>query len=362
MCGRAACTLAPEEIQKQTHAKAFEGAEEYKPSYNIAPHQMHVAMLLDADGQPILKLMRWGLVPSWSKDGTVKMHTINARAESLTTNNLWRGVVKRKRCIILVSGYFEWITEKGQKIPFYIHSDDPQQLLYLAGMYDVWTDPKTGEKRYTCTVVTTESSPQLAHIHDRMPVILGSEEAREMWLRADGNDPSSEVLRLLRPYKGEHVVFDKVSTMVNSIKNNSPECLVPVDRLASKKHGILTFFNPTVKAEKVKAKKAGEPGPDATTKDEKKKVKTEPMDEEQKNIKIEPKNEEEEEEQEEVEEKEEKKRGVKQEPKEEDEDEEQEEVEDIDDDEEEDTQGGKRRKQQPPARIAKRKRRRTDAK
>jgi putative SOS response-associated peptidase YedK len=63
--------------------------------------------------------------------------------------------------------YFEWITEKGQKIPFYIHSDDPQQLLHLAGMYDVWTDPKTGEKRYTCTVVTTESSPQLAHIHVR---------------------------------------------------------------------------------------------------------------------------------------------------------------------------------------------------
>ncbi len=62
MCGRAACTLAPEEIQKQTQAKAFEGAEEYRPSYNIAPHQMHVAMLLDADGQPILKLMRWGLV------------------------------------------------------------------------------------------------------------------------------------------------------------------------------------------------------------------------------------------------------------------------------------------------------------
>jgi putative SOS response-associated peptidase YedK len=66
---------------------------------------------------------------------------------------------------VLVVSYFEWIAEKGQKIPFYIHHDDPEQLIYLAGMYDVWTDSKTNEKRYTCTVVTTESSPQLAHIH-----------------------------------------------------------------------------------------------------------------------------------------------------------------------------------------------------
>ncbi len=78
MCGRAACTLAPEEIQKQTQAKAFEGAEEYRPSYNIAPHQMHVAMLLDADGQPILKLMRWGLV----RFAYLKKHSANAPALS----------------------------------------------------------------------------------------------------------------------------------------------------------------------------------------------------------------------------------------------------------------------------------------
>jgi len=238
MCGRTSCTLSPEEILVQTKATTFDDKEHFVPSYNVPPQAHQPVLMMNEGRDRVVRAMKWGLVPSWSDDGTMKVSTINARAETLTTQKMWRGVVKRNRCLVLASGYYEWQKTRGTKQPYYIHHKNPDHLLMMAGLYDVWIDPKTGEKKFTCTIVTCDPSPAVAHIHDRMPVILGTEEARQAWLNADGAEVSAEILSLLQPYEGDDIEVTKVGSYVNSTKHNGPRCIKPQEEEKS----IKEFF------------------------------------------------------------------------------------------------------------------------
>ncbi|KAL6075476.1 Muscle M-line assembly protein unc-89 [Balamuthia mandrillaris] len=299
MCGRTACTLAPEEIQAQTGAKSFEEQGKYRPSYNVSPHTFQPVLIWDEEGQcPIIKMMRWGLVPSWSKKGDDQQHlrTINARDDHLTTHSMWKRLLKDKRCLVLANGYFEWQqTSGGQKHPFFIHHKDTDQLMTFAGLWDCWTDPTTKEKLYTYTVITTQPHAGIQHIHDRMPMILETEAERETWLRVNKDDPSLYFMRVIGPKKEEEdskssLVADEVTTFVNNPRNDSPKCLESLQHF-SRTRGIQSFF-PTLKQQpKAKKEEEAKKGEEAKKEEEGKgkgkeklffqRVKAEPKEEEE---------------------------------------------------------------------------------
>jgi len=180
------------------------------------------------------------LIPSWSTECKVKnaARTINARADAITTSRLWRGIVPRHRCLVVANGYFEWLNLRGKKVPYFIRHKDEGTLITFAGLYDVWVDPNTGEKTFTYSVVTTDANKKLAFIHERMPVVLETEEEQQLWLNANGSTVSDEVLGLLKPYAGTNLVFYQVEGFVNSVKNNSERCVQP----ASQQKGRIDNF------------------------------------------------------------------------------------------------------------------------
>ena len=200
----------------------WENPEDYFPSYNIAPGQRSPIVI--QEDQRIVKLMRWGLVPSWSKDESIGYKMINARSETLTEKPSYQGLISKHRCVVIADGYYEWKREGNRKIPYYIFSPE-NQLLPMAGLWSSWTNPE-GNTVDTYTVITTEARTTIRTIHHRMPVIL-TMDVYPNWLDTKGVSVS-EALSFLQPYDGA-LATHTVSTMVNSPKNNSPECIRPAD-------------------------------------------------------------------------------------------------------------------------------------
>src|SRR5215216_3572508 len=176
MCGR--YTLR---TPVDTLAEAFE-IEEYPssivPSYNIAPTQ-EVAAVVEEDEKRKLEMLRWGLIPSWAKDPAIGNKMINARAETLAEKPSFRTALKRRRCLVVADGFYEWKKTGGGKTPMYVQLKDGQPFGF-AGLWEAWQSPEDGLIK-TCTIITTTPNELLADIHDRMPVIL-PREAYDRWL------------------------------------------------------------------------------------------------------------------------------------------------------------------------------------
>jgi putative SOS response-associated peptidase YedK len=195
--------------------------DDLQPSFNIAPTQL-VAVVLNS-GTKQLVSMRWGLVPYWATDPVIGSKLINARAETLTTRATFKEAFRRRRCLILADGFFEWQKHGATKTPMFIHLK-PERTFAFAGLYETWTPP-IGEPLVTCSIITTVPNELVDPIHDRMPVIL-PKAAEDFWL-----DPALEdnlrLLDLLQPYPAAEMAAYTVSKVVNSVKNDSPECIVP---------------------------------------------------------------------------------------------------------------------------------------
>ncbi len=195
------------------------------PRYNIAPRQ-EVPIVVGEDKR-VLKMMRWGLVPFWSKDESIGDNMINARAETVTQKLSFKNSFKERRCLVLVDGFYEWKDDekKGSKIPyrFVLKSREP---FAFAGLWDIWKKPG-GNTLLSFTIITTEANDLIHTIHNRMPVIL-SEKNEDIWLDQDMKD-DNRLLPLLVPYPSDHMQAYEVSTLVNSPKNDSPECIEPKD-------------------------------------------------------------------------------------------------------------------------------------
>jgi putative SOS response-associated peptidase YedK len=195
---------------------------ELSPRYNIAPTQ-NVAVIRQDGKSRELSLMRWGLVPSWSKDPKAGPPLINARAETVATKPSFRTAFKRRRCLIPADGFYEWQkqVDSKTKIPHYIRMAKDRPFAF-AGLWDHWRHGE-GEPLESCTIVTTEANELMRPLHDRMPVIL-PEENYAQWL-----DPKNEDLRalesLLRPYPPGEMTAFPISTLVNSPRNERPECI-----------------------------------------------------------------------------------------------------------------------------------------
>ncbi len=195
------------------------------PRYNIAPTQDVAVVRATPEAGRQLALLRWGLIPSWAKDPKIGNRMINARGESVAEKPSFRSAFKRRRCLVLADGYYEWRKIGKAKQPYWIRMQD-ERPFGLAGLWETWRggDDDIVE---SCTIITTSANELTKKIHDRMPVILDDADY-ELWL-----DPSVQdrqlVEPLLRPYDDGEMTFDPVSTVVNSPKNDRAECIEPVD-------------------------------------------------------------------------------------------------------------------------------------
>jgi len=220
MCGRKTLTKDMQSIIEELAIEEWENPDNYLPNYNIAPTQ-NSPILID-NGKRIIKTMRWGLMPSWAKDDKFGAKMINARIETLTEKPSYRNLVSSNRCIVITDGYYEWKKEGDRKIPFYIKNPD-NKLLTMAGLYDVWKDPK-GKLIPTYTVITKASEDIIAEIHGRMPVILPQAHL-DIWIKTEMAS-STEAIELAKTAKPKLEKYP-VSTFVNSVRNNSRDCIKP---------------------------------------------------------------------------------------------------------------------------------------
>jgi putative SOS response-associated peptidase YedK len=220
MCGRFALHHPAAEVTE--HFGVEQLAIELTPRYNIAPSQP-VAVVRQRQGRS-LGTCKWGLVPSWARDPKIGNRMINARAETLAEKPSYKSALKRRRCLIPASGFYEWRKEGEERIPTYIHAQDESPLA-LAGLWEEWRPPE-GETLQTCTILTTGANAFMAPIHSRMPVIL-SPSAWEQWL-----DPKAQelepLLALLQPLAGDALASHAVGRQVNRVSCDEPSCTLPV--------------------------------------------------------------------------------------------------------------------------------------
>lgn len=192
---------------------------DYKPRYNVAPTTI-VPVVTSANGERTLEPMRWGLIPSWSRDEKNLYSTFNARADSVATKPAFRGAWKAgRRCLVVTDGFYEW--RKKDKQPFCIALGNKQPML-MAGLWEEWK-PKGGETIRSCTIITTEANAVIAEMHDRMPVIIGAED----WAAWLGEDPLSDPAALLKPFPAARMTMWPVDKRVGNVKNQSADLAEP---------------------------------------------------------------------------------------------------------------------------------------
>jgi putative SOS response-associated peptidase YedK len=221
MCGRFTLRTSPRDL-----VEIFQllREPEIAPRYNIAPTQLVLAVR-QVDKFREASEMRWGLVPSWSKDPKSGPPLINARAETLASKPAFRMALSKRRCLIPADGFYEW--QKGEaktKQPFYIQLTKGR-LFAFAGLWECWKGADSSAVE-SCTIVTTTANSRLAELHERMPVIL-HEEDYDRWLDAKANDPAA-LQALLVPYPSEEIAFRPVNPFVNSARNDGPSCIETV--------------------------------------------------------------------------------------------------------------------------------------
>jgi putative SOS response-associated peptidase YedK len=219
MCGRFTLAIDIEDLLDEFVFELDEYV--YKPRYNVAPTQQ--VLTYGAQGPGTAESMRWGLVPVWAKDIKIGFKMINARAETVATSGAFRTPLRRRRCLVLADGFYEWKKEGATKTPIRIGLKEWRPFGF-AGVWDEWHGPD-GPIR-SCTIITTEPNELVEPIHNRMPVIL-PKETHATWLNQSIQDPE-QLTPLLKPYPAEGMEAYVVSTAVNSSRNEDPECILPV--------------------------------------------------------------------------------------------------------------------------------------
>jgi len=190
----------------------------------------------DDDGPPAreLRVVRWGLVPSWAKEPSMGGRLINARAETVAVKPAFRRAFAKRRCIIPADGYYEWqaVSEQGKqrKQPYYIYRKDGGALAF-AGVYELWRDealPADHERAWlwTAAIITTQATDEVGQIHDRMPMVIAPDHWAD-WLNPDGSEPGQLQATML-PAMAGGLTSHPVSMAVNSVRNNGPELITPL--------------------------------------------------------------------------------------------------------------------------------------
>jgi len=194
-------------------------------NYNVAPSQ-EILVIHKHEGENWLDKFHWGLVPFWAKDTSIGNRMINARAETVAEKPSFRNAFKKRRCLIIADGFYEWKGEKGRKQPMLITLPDRKPFAF-AGLWEVWNKKDDPDSIYrSCTIVTTEASESISDIHHRMPVIL-KPDVYEPWLNPE-NQEIVGLKNILAHGIQTKLVSHPVSKQVNSVKNNDPSCIDPI--------------------------------------------------------------------------------------------------------------------------------------
>lgn len=231
MCFTVNVNLIKEELENRFGATLID-PDKYRPSYYYHAFGLPELPVICSDSPGNIKLMKWGLIPSWTKNEedakVIRFKTFNARSESITQKPSFSASFKNQRCIIPVKGYFEWQHIGKEKIPWYIyHAED--EILALAGLYNSWTSNLTGEVLNTFSIITTDANSLTAEIHNsgkRMPAIL-DKDAESKWLNLSLDE--NELLTLLKPAPESTLKAHSISPLINSktANKNTPEVIQP---------------------------------------------------------------------------------------------------------------------------------------
>lgn len=237
MCGRVVSTSTPQQIADFFGA-SFEG-DPLPVNYNVAPTTDVYAVVNEDGPEPAVRAFHWGLVPVWAKDTKIGSSMINARAETLNEKPSFKGLLRKRRCIIPIDGFYEWqapapaaaLSAKGKPVkqPMFIHRSDGH-LLAVAGLWTAWRDkagPTNGPWLHSCTIITTAANDMMSTVHDRMPAILPASAWHE-WLDP-AIDDAEQLAQLLRPAANDILAMHRVSSAVNSVRNKGAELIAPAD-------------------------------------------------------------------------------------------------------------------------------------
>ncbi len=245
MCGRYAASAHPDDLVEEFEVDVDEtgrGGESVVPRYNLAPTDTAPIVLTrrprgepDAPPQRQLRLLRWGLVPSWAKNPSGAARMINARSETLLETAAYQRTALVRRCLVPADGWYEWQSSpsaldakgKPRKQPFFVHRQDGHRLAF-AGLYEFWRDRSLADDDpaawlVTYTIVTTAAEPGLDRLHERQPVVLDPDRWAR-WLDPDVTDPDAVRALLESPGAGRFAAYP-VTTRVNSVRNDGPELL-----------------------------------------------------------------------------------------------------------------------------------------
>ena len=213
MCGRFSLDLPPQVLKEEFGW--LEGEILGLPRYNVSPTEEVVAVT--SDSRPLL--LRWGLIPWYAKKPGKPL--IQARSETVAEKSAFAQSFARRRCLIPASGFFEWDRSSGKPLPYHIRRRDGHPLV-MAGIYDWWKSPQ-GEKLGSCCLLTTGANPEVAQVHDRMPVVVEPGDYA-CWLEGEPDQAAA----LFGPARASLEVY-RVSTVVNKAGNDVPECVVRLE-------------------------------------------------------------------------------------------------------------------------------------
>lgn len=220
MCGRFAITLPDDAMARLFDARPANDLPPV-PRYNVCPTQP-VAAVIGREGARHFGPMRWGLIPTWYKHPTDGPLLFNARAETLADKPAFAQAARKRRCLILASGFYEWTRADAARLPWFITRADGAPLVF-AGIWQIWQGPE-GARVVSCAIVTCAAMGAMADLHERVPVILEPDDWA-LWLGEAGHGAA----RLMRPLPEGALAFHRVGMAVNSNRAEGAELIAPVD-------------------------------------------------------------------------------------------------------------------------------------
>jgi putative SOS response-associated peptidase YedK len=232
MCGRFVSARKRLELLEEFAVTRDAVSADRDPDYNVAPTKRIYTVLAHKDERE-LRLVRWGLVPSWAKDTSGGARMINARSETVAVKPSFRAAFGKRRCLIPADGYYEWITEDKAKKPFYIYRTDGG-ILAFAGIYELWRNSQVPDDHedawyWSGSIITTQATDEIGRIHDRTPMVIAPDDWAD-WLDPANNE-KGQVTTLMRPAMlsgAGGLASHPVSTAVNSVRNNGPSLIEPL--------------------------------------------------------------------------------------------------------------------------------------
>jgi len=225
--------------------------DRFVPRYNIAPRSQAPVLMRriqssedsDDSSHLVLRTMKWGLVPSWSKHEDKSLSTTNARSENLVEGGgMWGSIKGKKRCAVVCQGYYEWLKKDKDRFPHFTKHKDGNKLMFLAGLYDCAFLEGSTEPLWSFTIVTTSACKDFTWLHERQPVILHSREALDTWLDTSSQAWTSALTKLVAPYDNLVSPLEcyQVPKEIGKVGAESPTFIQPI---ANRKDGIQAMFS-----------------------------------------------------------------------------------------------------------------------